>query len=200
VGKVADREFEVSGHFDYRPWPEIRHTAFVLRKLAREYQPGSKHTALAAVVLTAFSVEGFCQTLGPEVLNDIWLQTRKPAEAFGVLTKLKLIGSKCGIPVDYEKSPWLEIKQLFDARDKIAHPKPARLKVQGKVTAPGDADPRDLFYGVMSAEYEPLHNVEVLDRVAMMIDDALRSIWVAAGKDEAAFLIHGGGFWSATLG
>jgi hypothetical protein len=185
--------FIVEGHFDYRPWPEIRHTALVLRKLARKHRQGSRHTA---VVLTAFSVEGFCQTLGPEVLANIWFRKKKPAEGFGVLTKLKMIGKQCGVHVDYQDFPWIEIKKLFDARDMIAHPKPTRRGVSRVVIAPVDADPRDLFYGVLNEEYEPTHNVEALDKLAEVVDAALLSIWVGAEKPEAAFLIHGGGFWS----
>jgi len=59
----------ISGDHDYRPWPELRHAAASLRKIAAEYKPGSAHTTTAALVMMAFSVEAFVQTLGPEVLQ-----------------------------------------------------------------------------------------------------------------------------------
>lgn len=86
---------------------------------------GSNHTISAALVMTAFSVEAFIQTVGPEVLPDTWIAGDKPVERWRALDKLKAIGKATEIAVDYGSLPWSNIKELFQARG------PARARQTG---------------------------------------------------------------------
>ncbi len=111
-------QVHLKGRTNYLPWPELYHSARSLFDVAREYKPGSAHVATAAVVLSAFAVEGFCQTLGPQVLHASWNPPAQPqagqddgglcikVKKFGderlpVCDKLKKIGKACGVQVDY---------------------------------------------------------------------------------------------------
>ena len=190
----------ISGDHEYRPWPELRHAAASLRKIAAHYEPGSAYTIMAALVMMAFSVEAFVQTLGPEVLSEEWTQEQHPAERWKVTKKLKVIGRRLGVPVDYGKSPWQDIKALLSARDDLAHAKPTLRGASGRVEIlpSGEVAP-DAFRPLLIEKYQPFHNLDVLNRLAQVIDHALLTLWVAAGKDERRFTMHGASAYVVTV-
>jgi hypothetical protein len=182
----------------YAPWPVMRHAAASLRKTAREHRVGSNHTISAALVMTAFSVEAFIQTVGPEVLPDTWIAGDKPVERWRVLDKLKAIGKATEIAVDYGSLPWSNIKELFQARDRLAHAKPDDREFELIVSVPDGADERDVLTAALEEQFQPLHNLDKLDALAQEIDGALLAVWVAAGHDEFSFTWHGMNSWSLT--
>lgn len=190
----------ISGDHDYRPWPELRHAAASLRMTAERYEPGSAYTIMAALVMMAFSVEAFIQTLGPEVLKEEWTQEEYPAERWKVTKKLKEVGRRLGVPVDYGTSPWQDIKALFEARDDLAHAKPALREASGRVeiSSGGEVAP-DAFRPLLNEKYQPFHNLDMLNRLAPVIDNALLSLWVAAGNDERRFTMHGASAYVVTM-
>lgn len=191
---VAVTRFRIQGEFPYLPWPEIRHAALSLRRVAREQERGSFHTLSAAVVMTAFSVEAFCQTLGPKLLADIW-EGDKPAERWPVLKKLKAIGRATSTVVDYGRPPWNKISELFDARDRLAHAKPESGEVNRIIEVPEGIDPVDHLYGILEREFQPLHDIDKLDELSRQIDDAFLPIWVAAGNTPGSFVWKGLRHW-----
>lgn len=195
----APQKIRVSGRYQYRPWPEMRHAARTLVWVADTHPEGSTHVITAAVVLTAFSVEAFCQQVGPEILKEGWLREKRPMERAPVLEKLKLIGREVRVEVDYGKSPWAEIKQLMEARDNLAHPQPEERLADRTITIPADADPREALHIVLDEKYKPLHSLEQLRRVADLIDDAFSKIWIAAGRKEVQMNMFGGSVWSMGL-
>jgi hypothetical protein len=176
----------------------MRHAAASLRKTAREHRVGSNHIISAALVMTAFSVEAFIQTLGPEILPDTWGAGDGPVERCGVLDKLKAIGKATGIAVDFGSSPWSGIKELFQARDRLAHAKPDDREFELVVTITDGADERDALTPALEEQFQPLHNLDKLDALAQEIDGALLAVWVAAGHDEFSFTWHGTNSWSLT--
>jgi hypothetical protein len=186
------------GRAPYAPWPVMRHAAASLRKVAREHQRGSNHTISAALVMTAFSVEAFIQSVGPGVLHDTWTAGDKPVERWRVLDKLKAVGNATGIAVDFGSSPWSGIKDLFQARDRLAHAKPDDREFDFIVTIPDGADEWDVVNAAVEEQFQPLHNLDKLDALAQEIEGALLGIWVAAGHDEHSFTWHGMNSWSLT--
>jgi hypothetical protein len=188
----------IQGAFPYLPWPEMRHAAWSLRRVAREHPRGSAHTISAAVVMTAFSVEAFCQTLGPMVLASRWTAEKRPAERWPVLKKLKEIGKAVSVSVDYGKEPWKGISELFDARDRLAHAKLDSGETDRVIDVPNGIDPVDHLYQLLDEEFQPLHDLDKLDQLAGQIDDALRPIWVGAGNSEDLFAWKGMRHWNVT--
>lgn len=183
--------YRIEGTFPYLPWPEMRHAAWSLRRIAREHPRGSAHTISAAVVMTAFSVEAFCQTVGPQVLVDIWTSGKYPAERWSVLDKLKEIGKRTGSTINYGEAPWSEIKELFKARDRLAHAKPEEGKVDRIIDVPDGIDVVDYYDEIREREFQSLHDVDRLERLAGDIDTALLPIWIAAGNTEGSFIWKG---------
>ena len=191
-------QVRAKGRAPYAPWPAMRHAAASLRKTARDHRVGSNHTISAALVMTAFSVEAFIQTIGPEVLPDTWDAGDKPVERWRVLDKLKAIGNATHIAVDFGASPWSGIKELFHARDRLAHPKPDDREFELMLTIPDGADEREVLAAALEEQFQPLHNLDKLDALAREIDAALLTMWMAAGHDEFSFTWHGMNSWSLT--
>lgn len=209
-------QVHLKGRSSYLPWPELYHSARSLCAVAREYKPGSAHVATAAVVLSAFAVEGFCQTLGPQVLHASWNPPVQPpadqdgqgasikAKKFGderlpVCDKLKKIGKACGVQVDFGVAPWASVKELFAARDALAHAKPQRYEVSEIISVPKDGDPRFHLHEALRKKNQPLHDVDKLEEVMKTIDAGLRQIWEGAGMDPNAMNLPGTSTWGWSL-
>jgi hypothetical protein len=174
----------------------MRRAAASLRNTARDHRVGSNHTIAAALVMTAFSVVAFIQTIGPEVLPDTWDAGDKPVERWRVLDKLKAIGKAIGIAIDFGASPWSGIKELFQVRDRLAHAKADHREFELVLTIPDEADEREVLAAALEEQFQPLHNLDKLDALAQEIDTALLTIWMVAGHDEFSFTWHGMNPWS----
>ncbi|GLQ87323.1 hypothetical protein [Dyella flagellata] len=144
--------------------------------------------------MTAFSVEAFIQTIGPEVLPTTWITIERKS----VLHKLKEIGKATGITVDYGTLPWNLIKELFDARNRLAHAKPADREFEFILEIPDGADEHDVLTAKLEEEFQPLHKLDKLDALAKTIDEALLLIWISAGYEDFSFTSNGMNSWSFT--
>lgn len=174
-------KYRVKGHYIYQAWPETAHAARSMRKIARETRVGHNHALTAAIVMTAFAVEAFCQALGPDVFGDDWFVGKPPRERLPVKVKLKCIGKRFGVQVNYGSRPWKDVAALLGARDELAHPKP-EVRVSKFVVEAVDGDAARQKYqdGVFRA-FHPLHDIDELDRVAAEVEEGLLCIWEASG-------------------
>lgn len=193
------------GEQDYLPFPHIFHAAATLRRLARDTEKGRYHIESAALVMTAFSVEAFCQTLGPDVLGASWATapagSKRPIERWSVADKLKAIGRAVGIPVDLGQEPWSKVVTLMAARDELAHAKHLssdRTNINLTLEVPDAADPYDVVKGHLRRQLFPLHDIDALDAITADIEAGLRRLWEAGGKPAHTFGRSGITSWSAT--
>jgi len=193
VGKPGMKRLRVKGQYNYEAWQEMAHAARSVRAVAREYLPGSAHTTTAAVVMTAFSVEAFCQTLGPAILGAEW------KDRSTVKDKIKAIARKVGLKADFGASPWSDVQRLMEARDAHAHAKPHAREIDSVVEVEEDVDARELLNKEMQRHYLPLHDLDELDRVADAIEAALLEIWTAAGRRAVEFKRLSRQSWSVSL-
>lgn len=109
---------------DYRPVGELMVTAHALLEEAEDSKDHARQIRMGALFTLASSVEAFCQTLGPRILEDIW-SGRKNVERAGVMKKLELLAKRLNVPgFDASVEPWKSVKVLMDARHQLAHPKP----------------------------------------------------------------------------
>lgn len=194
------------GEQDYLPFPHILHAAATLRRLARNTEKGRYHIESAALVMTAFSVEAFCQTLGPDVLGASWTTapagSKRPIERWSVTDKLKAIGREVGVPVDLGQEPWSKVVSLMAARDELAHAKhlsSERTNINLTLEVPDAADPYDVIREYLRRQLFPLHNIDALDAIAADIEAGLQSLWIAAKKPAHTFGRSGITSWSATV-
>jgi hypothetical protein len=169
-----------------------------MRKIARNTQAGHNHALTAAIVMTAFSIEAFVQTLGPDVYGEAWASERRPAERFPVKNKLKDIGKAHGVPVDFGAKPWKQAAALLAARDALAHPKPEPRRTNIVFEAVDQeaaiAESREAAF----ASYHPMHNIDLLEGVAAEVEEGLLLIWKASGGSPHVLKAWGMGVWSVT--
>ena len=194
------------GEQRYLPFPHIHHAAKSLRRLARTTEVGRYHLEAAALVMTAFTVEAFCQTLGPDVLGASWTTSpggrKRPIERRSLEDKLKAIGKAVKVPVDFGKKPWSLISDLMSARDELAHGKhlsSERTRFNWTLDVPEDADPYDVLRGHLRNALFPLHQIDRLEEAAKEIDAGLLRLWVAAGNPDYTFDQTGMTSWSTVV-
>lgn len=192
------------GEQRYLPFPHIHHAAESLRRLAHTTEVGRYHLEAAALVMTAFAVEAFCQTLGPEVLGAAWTTPpegkKHSIERWPVRDKLKAIGNAVNVPVNFGQRPWSLIEELMAARDELAHAKylsSDRTTINWTLDIPEGADPYDVLRGHLRDALFPLHQIDRLDTAAQEIDGGLRRLWEAASHPAHTFDQHGMTSWSA---
>lgn len=192
------------GEQRYLPFPHIHHVAKSLRRSARTTEVGRYSLEAAALVMTAFTVEAFCQTLGPDVLGVAWTTSpdgkKPPIERRSVKDKLKAIGKAVNEPVDFDQKPWSLISNLMSARDELAHGKhlsSERTRIKWTLDVHDDADPYDVLRGYLRDALFPLHQIDRLEEAAEEIDAGLLRLWVAAGNPDYTFNQTGMTSWSA---
>ncbi len=184
------------GEASYHPWPELNHAARVLRRAAREQGASKLHVVTGAVVLTAFAVEAFCQTLGPDLFPDRWASGAKPLVEKAVLRKLELIGHEVGVDVDYNQEPWIHVSALFEAKRQLLTPSSSPVPLDEDVSVDEDADPRFDVHAAVQRHFRPLHNLVQLEKVAAEVNKGLLNIWDAAGGAEAVLDVLGHTSWA----
>jgi hypothetical protein len=199
---VTKVRFEGAQH--YLPFPHIHHAASTLRRLARSAEVGRYHLESAALVMTAFSVEAFCQTLGPEVLGSVWTAppagSKRPIERWSVTDKLKAIGKAVGVHVELGQDPWSLVVALMRARDELAHAKhiaSERTSINLTLDVPDGTDPYDVVAAHVRDQMFPLHRIDRLDVLASEIDAGLLRLWEAAGHSAHTFDQSGMTSWTA---
>jgi hypothetical protein len=144
-------------------------------------------------------VEGFCQTVGPVILADTWLNGEKPDERLRIRDKLKKIGKASGVAVNYGTHPWKAVAELFAARDELAHAKPKLFQVSEVLMLPADGDPRYHLHEALRRKHQPLHDVDRLEAVMNDIDAGLRRIWEGAAMKPSNMNAMGSSQWSYSL-
>lgn len=127
-------------------------TSRIRERLAKDDRDGLYHEVIAALTMTAFTLEAYLNFIGPLVKAD-W------SERDDVETKLKSLRKVLGIEADYNKAPYATARQLIGARNRLAHGKPQvtaqRSEAEG-TEAQLEAMARDLVAGwdkAVSAEF-----------------------------------------------
>ena len=201
---VSVPKVRFKGEQRYLPFPHIHHVAQSLRRSARTTEVGRYHLEAAALVMTAFAVEAFCQSLGPDVLGAAWTTSpdskKPPIERWSLKDKLKAIGKAVNEPVDFGQKPWSLISDLMNARDELAHGRhlsSERTTINWTLDVPDGADPYDVLRGHLRDSLFPLHQIDRLEAVTKEIDAGLLRLWVSAGNPDYTFDQTGMTSWSA---
>lgn len=191
------RRYEIRDTLDYQPIADLRHAARVLISDAKSHPVGSHYKWMGAVMFLASTVEAFCQTIGPEVLEN-WSSGKSPIERnTGPFKKLELIAAKAGISPQLETTPWKNIQDIFNARNSFAHPKPATHSSVCVVECRYDELTQRSAEAVLQFRF-PLLTETAVDAAACAVDEVLTEVWCAFGREERKLYKHGTsiGSWS----
>lgn len=119
------------------PHSDLLYGAKALLKLSEDDDSNRNYLRMAAILLCAFSFEGYLNSLGRKLMPRWESFERK----YSWNDKAKLIAETLGAPIDAGKEPFQTIKQIFQFRDKVAHPKPENIERE----LPVPKSPSDFF-------------------------------------------------------
>lgn len=100
----------------------LMNAAFLQLEAARATETSRFNNSLAALTLSALSVEALANSVGERVVPD-W----KDFESLSPLGKLRLLAEKLSIEFDRNAEPWTTVCWLGIFRNRIAHAKPEEL-------------------------------------------------------------------------
>jgi hypothetical protein len=175
----------------YRPVPEMLHGADALIKLSELDPRGSHWKLMGSVLLLAGALEGFGNTVGPELFDADWADPAgKQLERKGSIEKLRAIARKAGVEFDLSYEPWMTIDALVQARHTLMHPKPYTDSVNAEVTC-REEDLGEEADRVAASKWNPLLNLDAATKARDAVNEGLSRLWVGLGHDARALRLHG---------
>jgi len=109
----------------YFPHVELLHGAGVHLAHVEAKHDGFFYSLLSSFLLSAFSLEAFLNYAGPKVEKEWTEFERAPT-----LAKLVHICTVVGVSVDFSRRPFQTINELFQFRNRLAHPRDEKLKIE----------------------------------------------------------------------
>jgi hypothetical protein len=159
-------------------------------ELADEEPVGATFKRMGALVLLASTVEGFCQTVGPEVFGSDWDRKKNPIERMGPRKKLELIAKAAHIDVDWGREPWSYIDRLFEVRNALAHPCPASNRAGFAIVCAPD-ERRNVAMAEGERHVTPLLDPMELRSTLEAVEEALKALWAGLGRKPTLLFMHG---------
>jgi len=191
----------------YNPVFDMFNAARCMDHLAGLHIRGTGYCGVSVLVYLAFALEAVCQTFGPGVLKDCWVSSigadgkqKRGVERLGMEAKLKLMGRRLGVEVNYGAAPWQRCQKVLQIRDQMAHPKPAVNKgMKTVVLAPGE-HPMDHGEHLVLFEREHLARDDA-ERGAFREDirEAVNRLYEAMGFERDAMFVSGGTWYTYGL-
>ena len=159
-------------------------TERVRERLANGDRDGLFLEMIAAVTMTAFSLEANLNFVGEEAVSG-WVERQRTRD------KLPIICKTLGLAPDWSKRPYLTVDALFSLRDQLAHGKPRRSKTREVVVGTHD----ELTARARAAMESGWADALTPEFVAEAYED-VESIWqdlLKAAKIDVVETMSGGG-------
>jgi hypothetical protein len=112
----------VSRSRDVNMFGELSHANYVLLNNAKRLNVGYFYEIMSCLVIAAFKHEAFINHLGYALLPN-WHELEREKHA----DKQTAILTKLGLSIDKGQRPFQTLRDLFNARDELAHGKPQTL-------------------------------------------------------------------------
>jgi len=148
---------------------------------------------MGALLLAAFTVEGFINTAGPFLFEDRWNcgEVKRRLERKSWSCKLKLIAKGSGASIDFGERPWSSVKRVFEARDHLAHPKPRNDHLPPTVVECQEDEVDALVDELTMTTFDRLLRAEDLEFVVADIEAALKQLSYSVYGSEWKALLNG---------
>jgi hypothetical protein len=101
---------------DVRTFAELSHAADILMQTAQEYRRGNLYTAMASLLLRAFTFEAYLNHLGERHLK-LW----KRRHRIGWYDKLRKVCARLNFAPDESVRPYSTLRPLYEFRNMMAH-------------------------------------------------------------------------------
>ncbi len=182
--------FHIGIETTYRPVPEMLLGAESLIKLADD-PAGSRWKLMGALLLLAGAIEGFCNTVGPELFGRDWDDPGgKRFERKSPIEKLREIARKAGVPFDLSVEPWKSIGDLVETRHFLMHPRPYSESIDATVTC-REEDLNAEADRVAATKWSPLLNLDTAEKTKDAVVEGLTRLWTGLGHDPHQMRLHG---------
>jgi hypothetical protein len=157
---------------------------------AEASEEGQLYTVTSALIFCAFTLEAYINHLGATRHAD-WEEREKRKSA---KDKLKALAKEVGVKVDFGKSPYSTMRNLFAFRDKIAHGRTTHEKVDKIIKL----DKPRLPQVAGDTEWRSFATIENARQAAKDVEDIVKALHNASGFKGNPFASSGGGFYAVT--
>ncbi len=106
----------MEGDLTFHTYAYLLHASNSLFLIAKEHAPGSNHARISAVLFSAFAIEAYLNHIG-----NLKVENWQKLDRLNWRDKMKIIGEKVGVQVDYGKPPFQAVVLIFQFRDRLAH-------------------------------------------------------------------------------
>lgn len=89
---------------------------------AESKAPGWLYQELVAMTFSALSLEALGNSFG-EIFIDRW----KDYESASPVAKIRILGDRLGVPIDFSVEPWAAVLWLVKFRNQVAHARPEKI-------------------------------------------------------------------------
>jgi hypothetical protein len=189
--------YQVDVKEDYRPAPVLLHGAQSLLKLAALEPRGSHWKIMGALLLLSAAIEGFCNTVGPDMFGDAWEKKKPRMEKWGPVKKLRAIAKHVGMPFHAGRYPWKAMCDLVETRHGLMHPRPKQRHTTARVRCKA-ADYEQHIERVHAQAWAPLLIEPKAHHTMDEVIRGLEQLWVAAGLPRHAMRMHGFRVWGVS--
>jgi hypothetical protein len=161
-----------------------------LLSLAEASRDGQLYTVMSALMYCAFTLEAYINHLGALRHAD-WeaKEHRKSAK-----DKFKMLAREVGVQVNFGKPPYRTMRDLFAFRDKVAHGRTTREKVDKLIKLDGPHLPQ--IAG--DTEWLAFATIENARQAVKDVEAMVKELHKASGFTGSPFASSGGGFYAVT--
>jgi len=159
---------------------------------AKQKRAGSYYDCLAAIVLSALSIEAIGNSYGKVLILDWRDQIAKLTTSRGgvsPLRKLQLVAERCRIKPDFENRPWRTIQKLAHFRNLIAHAKREHHKDEDECTK---TDYYRVFWKKLESEVETMINEDFATESLGDVEQIIRALNATLNQSQLHELTYNG--------
>jgi hypothetical protein len=154
---------------------ELSQANWVLLENAMKKLPGYSYELMSCLVFAAFKHEAFINHLGFRVIPD-WSAIERSSHC----AKLEKLSAHLDVTIDKETRPFQTLRDLFAARDEIAHGKPVLLTHENVVET---GTREELRRKKPLTKWESLCNLEFAKQAYEDTEQIAELLWKAASLD-----------------
>ena len=166
----------VSRKRDVNMFAVLSHGNWSILDRAKEKRDGYHYELMSCLMFAAFKHEAFINHLGYKLIPNWNELERKPHR-----DKIAAIAASLNITIDNGRRPFQTLRNLFRARDQIAHGKPSHL-AHDNVRESGDRE--EMRRKKPQTEWESLCTYEFAQRAYDDTEEIAETLWAAAGFDR----------------
>ena len=182
-------EARVSRSRNVNMFAELSYGNWCILDRTKEKRDGYHYELMACLIFAAFKHEAFVNHLGYALVPD-WDELERKPNA----TKMDAIAAHLNIKIDKGRRPFQTLRNLFRARDQLAHGKPSFLATNNNESGDREAMRRKK----PQTEWETLCTFEFVQKAYDDTEEIAEMLWAAAGFDRHELRARGHAYTIST--